>query len=72
MLQSESICFKCVCSQERCEGAIISLGTEEIDQLIADKQDIVMNCEFCHQRYTIDQVDLSKLRKIAEQKVTNS
>ncbi len=57
--------FECVCSKERCEKAVISLGEVEIRKLAEEKEYLVMTCEFCNACYTLDKVDLTLLEKMA-------
>lgn len=57
------VSFRCQCSRERMEKALISLGKQEIDQLIADQETIEMNCHFCNSHYLFTVEDLKKIRK---------
>ena len=43
--------FYCNCTKERVEKAIISIGREEISQMIEDGKPIEVNCHFCGKNY---------------------
>ena len=47
------VTFECVCSIKRCENAILSLGSEEIEKMVQQNQAIDMSCEFCGQGFHI-------------------
>lgn len=60
VLEKRPLIFKCQCSRERSEQAIMSLGREEVESLYEEGQAIV-DCHFCHQRYVFDQEDLEMM-----------
>lgn len=53
--------FKCNCSIERSENAIIILGQEEAEQELKTKRKIVVTCEFCNKEYEFDSVDVARI-----------
>lgn len=55
--------FKCTCSVERCENAILILGQEEAAQELEQKQIITVTCEFCNKAYDFDRVDVAAIFK---------
>ncbi len=55
--------FFCNCSKERVEKALISIGKEEIGEMIADGEPIEVNCHFCNKNYTFS---VEELKEIAE------
>ena len=59
--------FACSCSKERVEKALISIGREEIDKMIADGEPIEVKCQFCSRgyRFTVQELTdiLEKARK---------
>ena len=44
--------FKCNCSRERVEKALIALGRAELSNIIADGKPETLNCSFCNTNYT--------------------
>lgn len=53
--------FRCKCSKERVEQAIIGLGKEEIEQMIEEDHGAEANCHFCNETYEFTETDLEKL-----------
>ena len=50
--------FACNCSKERVEKALISIGREEIREMIADGEPIEVKCHFCNKGYVFSIEDL--------------
>lgn len=53
--------FQCSCSQKRSEDAILTLGREEAEAELKDKQTIVVTCDFCNKEYVFDPVDIARI-----------
>ena len=53
--------FRCTCSAEKSENALLLLGKEEVDEELRDKQQILVTCEFCNRQFTFDRVDIAKI-----------
>lgn len=53
--------FYCNCDKKRVEKALISIGKEELDNMIADGEEIEVNCHFCNQNYTFSLEELKEL-----------
>ena len=51
-------CFKCNCDRSRVEKALLSLGRDEIEDMIKDGKDIEIKCQICNKPYnfTIDEL----------------
>lgn len=51
--------FECNCTKKRVEKAIISIGCKEIEEMIADKETIEVNCHFCskHYHFSIEELE---------------
>lgn len=47
ILETSPIEYRCYCSRERMEKALISLGPEELRSLIDDQGDAELTCRFC-------------------------
>jgi molecular chaperone Hsp33 len=58
VLEERPLRFQCSCSRERSEKALITLGREEIEQLLADEGQAVIDCHFCHEQYVFDVIEL--------------
>lgn len=61
MFDSQEIAFQCVCSKQKCEEAVLSLGKEEIESMIEESKPVEMKCEFCGADYQLDIADLNQL-----------
>lgn len=61
----QEVRYECRCSQERVERALVTLGVNELDEMIADEKPVEMICEFCGKRYTKDIAELQTLRTVA-------
>ena len=57
--------YKCNCSKERVEGALISTGLETLKELALEEKTEV-SCQFCEKKYTFSGSDISELIKKAE------
>ncbi len=53
--------FACTCSRERVGNMIRSLGTQEVEGIIAERGNIEVGCDFCGQHYWFDAVDAAQL-----------
>ena len=59
--------YHCDCSMERIERAIYSLGTKELDEMIAANEPLTVTCHFCDKTYTVPVDRLLELRKSREE-----
>ncbi len=53
--------YYCNCSKERVEKAIISIGRDEIQQMIDEGKPIEVKCQFCDDVYNFEVEDLQEL-----------
>lgn len=53
--------YYCNCSKERVFKAIASIGRKDIEEMVADKEPIEVNCQFCGSHYRFDTEDLAQL-----------
>ena len=58
--------YRCDCSRERTERVLISLGADELNDIIKDGEDIDIKCHFCGKHYSFTPDEVRKL--IAESK----
>lgn len=58
--------FRCSCSRERVEKALISVGRAELESMISDGKPIEMNCHFCNTSYRYDIDELRELLNSCE------
>lgn len=43
--------YRCYCTHERVEAALISLGKEELTEIAESNEDVKMECQFCDKEY---------------------
>ncbi|MEP6724131.1 MAG: Hsp33 family molecular chaperone HslO [Variovorax sp.] len=55
--------FACTCSRERVAGMIRGLGEEEAEEILAERGDIEVGCDFCGKQYRFDAVDAAQIFK---------
>ncbi|NOR23766.1 MAG: Hsp33 family molecular chaperone HslO [Desulforhopalus sp.] len=55
--------YSCSCSRAKMQGALFSLGAEDIRQLLEKEGGAEVRCEFCRQGYRFGKEELSKLLK---------
>lgn len=53
--------FACSCSRERVGNMLRSLGTDEIESIIAERGNVEVGCEFCGAQYLFDPVDAAQI-----------
>lgn len=53
--------FGCSCSRERTAQALVAIGEAEALDILAERGQIDMHCEFCRQHYRFDQDDIASL-----------
>ena len=61
VLETSPIEYRCYCSRERMEKALISLGVEEMENLIAEQGSAELTCQFCDNVQTFTREDLEGL-----------
>jgi molecular chaperone Hsp33 len=66
VLETMPINFQCTCSKERFGNAIISLGTEEIEQMIEEDGKAEAHCHFCNEKYLFTVEELEELKSQAK------
>ena len=55
--------FSCSCDKKRVEKALISIGRNELDDMIGDGKDVELKCHFCGKAYKFTVDELKELRK---------
>ena len=53
MLGQAKLGFECRCSEAALLGAIATLGRSEIESLVAEKESLEIECDYCHKEYSI-------------------
>lgn len=62
-LENMPVQFKCDCSKEKFASAIITLGAEQIQELIDQDHGAEAVCAFCNNKYDYSEADLYELKQ---------
>lgn len=57
----QSVEFKCGCSRERSASAILTVGKEEVADILASEGSIALHCDYCGTSYNFDSSDVAEL-----------
>ena len=61
--------YRCSCSRQRVERALISIGKEDLQQMMAEEETVEVNCHFCGKKVSFrSRAILKALLKKAEKK----
>lgn len=53
--------YKCLCSRKYIEKVLMSLGKDELHDIIAKEGKVEVGCEFCNKKYIFNEEDINKL-----------
>ncbi|HEX3015141.1 MAG TPA: Hsp33 family molecular chaperone HslO [Desulfobacteria bacterium] len=60
--------FACHCSKDRLERILISMGCEELEDMLETQGYVELTCHFCNERYTFNRAELEALiRQVKDQ-----
>ena len=60
---NEPVSYKCYCSRERVEAALISLGRKELEEIAAEGKSFPVECQFCDTIYEFTPADITEMLK---------
>ena len=66
ILEKREITYKCNCSLEKVEDAIVSIGPKEIENILNEDKKAEVSCYFCDKVYNFNESDLERMLKKAE------
>ena len=69
ILEKSPIEYRCYCSRERMERALISLGPEQLKNLIDEQGSAELTCQFCDNVQNFSREELEAMLKAMEKKV---
>ena len=61
VLERTPVAYRCSCSRDRVERALISMGVEELEDLLAEQGGCELGCQFCDKTYTFTAGELEAL-----------
>ena len=62
-LETTEVSYKCYCSRQRVEAALISLGRKELQEIADEGKSFPVECQFCDTVYTFTPEDIRTLLK---------
>ena len=65
ILKKMPVQFHCDCERSRVEKAITSIGRKEIQDMIDERKEIEVNCQFCNKHYKFSVDELGEMLKKA-------
>lgn len=63
ILETSEVAYRCSCTRERVWEAVRSVGSEELDEMIADGEETSVSCQFCDTVYHFSVDDLKAMRE---------
>lgn len=61
LFESAPVTFRCSCHRERIGGMLRSLGIDEVHDILEERGNVEVSCEFCGRTYGFDAVDIEAL-----------
>ena len=68
ILETCPVSYKCYCSRQRVERALLSLGADELEGILREQGSCHMTCQFCDAVYDFDRQQLEQLAADARKK----
>ena len=62
-METTEVSYKCYCSRERVERALISLGKQELNQILEEEESFPVECQFCDTVYRFSRDDIREILK---------
>ena len=61
--ENEPVCYKCYCSRDRVTAALISIGREDLTEIMEEGMPFPVECQFCDTVYTFTPEQIGELLK---------
>ncbi|MBQ8851903.1 MAG: Hsp33 family molecular chaperone HslO [Oscillibacter sp.] len=68
ILEESDIEYRCYCSRERMERALISLGADELQAMIDEQGDVELTCRFCDSVQKFEKAELESMVQAIQKK----
>ena len=62
-METTEVSYKCYCSRKRVTAALISLGREELTEIMEEGKPFQVDCQFCDTAYSFTPEDIAQLLK---------
>ena len=63
-METTEVSYKCYCSRDRVTSALISLGKQELEEIMQEGKTFPVECQFCDTVYEFTPADIDELLKI--------
>ena len=60
LLDEYTVAYRCDCSRERVERALLSMGRKELEALADEEKSVEVCCQFCDKKYRVEIAELLK------------
>lgn len=61
LFDPQEVAFRCTCSRERCEGALLQIAPQEVIEMLDELGQIDMHCDYCGNHYLFNESDIESL-----------
>lgn len=61
IFEPKALYFACTCSRERIAGALLTLGGQELREILAEQGSIDTQCHFCHTSYSFTAAEVESM-----------
>lgn len=61
LYRARPVSFQCRCNPDKMKQVLTVLGEAEIQQLLEEKGQVDINCDFCNRHFTFDSIDIALL-----------
>lgn len=69
ILDESAVSYKCTCSRERYRGALLTLATDDLQELADDPAGVELKCQFCATSYRFSQKEVQEILRERLKKV---
>lgn len=63
VLDERQVSYRCNCTRQRVERALLSLGREELTRMAQEENPVEVSCQFCDKKYYVDTAALAREAK---------
>ena len=67
-METTPVEYKCYCTRDRVEAALISLGKKELAEIVEEGKPFPVECQFCDEKYVFTPAQIADLLKGLEEK----
>lgn len=63
ILETKDVCYSCNCNSDKFHKGLITLGKEELQEILNEKKEIETECHFCGKKYKFSDEDFADFLK---------